>query len=192
MHMAGWFHETFEAALNDVPEQYRDPDRFVPGTGNPDADVILVGEAPGANEVEHGEPFVGRAGQRLDEMLNDIGVSRADLYITNVVKVRPPDNRDPTRDEIDAWKPVLDAEIEHVAPDTVVAMGNFAARELTGARDGITAIHGKVFRKDDLRILPTFHPAATLYDRSKGPDLKADLRMAFGTRKPGQQSLADL
>lgn len=186
------FTETFAAALGRVPAEFFDRSRFVPGTGTLDAEVMLIGEAPGADEVEQGEPFVGRAGQVLDDALAELGVDRTDLYITNVVKVRPPDNRDPTADEIAAWEPVLRAEIERVDPDTLVPMGNFAARHLLDTSDGITELHGKVFTRDGRRIVPAFHPAATLYDRSKTPDFVDDLRAAFGTARPGQKTLDDL
>lgn len=185
------FTALFEDALEQVPTEHFDRDRFVPAVGNPDAGVMLVGEAPGANEVEEGEPFVGRAGEVLDEVLESIGVSRDDVYITNLVKIRPPDNRDPTRDEIDAWKPVLDAEIDRVDPDMILPLGNFASRELLDTKKGITQLHGKVFTRDGRKIMPIYHPAATLYDRSKRPDLETDLRAAFGKTVEGQAALGD-
>lgn len=185
------FTELFTDALEQVPDEFFDKDRFVPAVGNPDAKVVLVGEAPGENEVEQDEPFVGRAGKKLDKILKEIGIARSDIYITNLVKVRPPNNRDPHRDEIDAWKPVLDAEIEHVDPDTVVPLGNFATKELTGTSNGITQTHGKLFRKNGRKIMPAYHPAATLYDNSKTPDLKNDLLKAFGEKEQGQKGLED-
>ncbi len=186
------FEEAFADELAQVPDRFVDRSRFVPATGSRDAEVVLVGEAPGANEVEQGEPFVGRAGTVLDEVLADLGVDRDAIYITNLVKVRPPDNRDPTRDEIDAWNPVIDAELAAVRPETVVPLGNFATRELLDTSDGITALHGSVHRRDGHRIVPAFHPAATLYDRSKRPMFRDDLRVAFGRAKPGQRTLDDL
>jgi len=183
------FRERFADALEQVPADCFDQDRFVPGVGDTDAAVMLVGEAPGANEVEHGEPFVGRAGEVLDEILEDVGVSRDDLYITNVVKVRPPDNRDPTRDEIEAWTPVLEAEIDAVDPDTIITLGNFATKELTGTDRGITRVRGRVHRADGRKIIPAYHPAATLYDRSKRPVLEKDIRAAFGKPERGQTTL---
>lgn len=185
------YRKMFGSELEQVPDQYFDEDRFVPAVGSIEADVMLVGEAPGENEVKQGEPFVGRAGKRLDDILQEIGVTRSDLYITNLVKIRPPDNRDPKRAEIDAWKPVLDAEIDAVDPETILTLGNFATRELTGTSKGITTVRGNVFRKNDHKVVPIYHPAATLYDQSKRPTLKKDLMDAFGKRDVGQQGLGD-
>ncbi|MDY6769228.1 MAG: uracil-DNA glycosylase [Candidatus Nanohaloarchaea archaeon] len=186
------FDDEFADALGRVPDAFVDRDRFVPAVGSLDADVVLAGEAPGANEVEQGEPFVGRAGEVLDEVLQRIGVEREAVYITNLVKVRPPDNRDPTAEEIAAWKPVLDAELARVDPDTVVALGTFAAQQLLGTDQPISRIRGTVQRRDGRRILPTFHPAATLYDPDKRPVLEQDLRTAFGTSERGQTTLDDM
>lgn len=185
------FRQEFREQLENVPEEYMDESRFVPPVGNMDAKVMLVGEAPGENEVKQGEPFVGRAGKKLDSILADIGISRDDLYITNLVKIRPPENRDPKRDEIDAWKHVLDAEIDRVDPDTIVTLGNFATKELTGTKKGITQTRGNVFHNNDHKIIPVYHPAATLYDNSKTPDLKKDLLAAFGEKESGQKGLED-
>jgi len=186
----------FKQAYNDfflqLDENYFDEDRFVPAVGPEDADFVLIGEAPGANEVEEGEPFVGRAGERLNEMLREVGVKRSNLYITNLVKIRPPDNRDPRRDEIDAWIPLLEREMERVDPKVVLTLGNFASKELTGTSKGISEIHGKYYQTDGLKVMPVYHPAATLYDRSKAPELKDDLRKAFEKTETGQQSLKDI
>ncbi|MFB6204231.1 MAG: uracil-DNA glycosylase [Candidatus Nanohaloarchaea archaeon] len=186
------FKQRYRQFFDGLDPKFYDQERFVPATGPEDAEVMLVGEAPGADEVEQGEPFVGRAGKRLDEILGKMGVSRNDIYITNLVKIRPPDNRDPKRGEIDAWKPLLDREIEHVEPETIVTLGNFATKELTGTSKGISSVHGQVFHKSGRRIVPVYHPAATLYDRSKMPELEDDLRKVFGKRKAGQTSLKDL
>lgn len=186
------FQIEFRDVLARVPEEHFDRARFVPAVGSLDAAVMLIGEAPGANEVEEGEPFVGRAGDVLDDILSDLGVSRDDIYITNLVKIRPPDNRDPTRDEIDAWKPVLESEIARVDPETILPLGNFATKELLETKKGITQLHGRTYTRDGRTIMPIYHPAATLYDRSKRPDLEKDLRAAFGEPAKGQTSLADL
>lgn len=186
------FRERFAEHLDAVPDTFFDEDRFVPATGSLDADVVLIGEAPGANEVEQGEPFVGRAGTVLDDVLKDIGVARDALYITNLVKIRPPDNRDPTREEIDAWRPLLDAELERVDPETIVTLGNFATKELTGTSKGISQVHGKAFRYQGWKVVPAYHPAATLYDRSKLDGFKKDLLTAFGRTEQEQTTLDDL
>jgi DNA polymerase len=186
------FRHEFGDALAAVPDQFMDQDRFVPATGGLDADVVLVGEAPGANEVDEGEPFVGRAGDVLDEILDEIGVDRNELYITNMVKVRPPDNRNPTDEETAAWRPVLDAELARVAPETVVPLGNVAAQTLIGTTNGISRIHGTAFDGDGYRIIPTYHPAATLYNPDVRPVLKADLQSVFADETAGQLRLDDV
>lgn len=186
------FREKYSEFFEQLDDEYFEEDRFVPAVGPQDADVMMVGEAPGANEVEEGEPFVGRAGQKLNDILDDIGVERSDIYITNLVKVRPPENRDPKKDEIEAWKPLLDREIEEVDPDIILTLGNFASKELLNKKEGITSIHGRIFTREGRKIMPIYHPAATLYDRSKTPDLEDDLRKAFGKENSGQTTLKDL
>lgn len=186
------FTQRHRAFFEQLSDEFMDEERFVPAVGPEDAEFVLVGEAPGANEVEEGEPFVGRAGNTLDEILHEIGVERSDVYITNLVKVRPPDNRDPRAGEIEAWKPLLEEEIDKVDPDAIVTLGNFASRELLDTSKGISSIHGRAFHVSERKIVPVYHPAATLYDRSKRPELVKDLRKAFGKTGSGQQSLKDL
>lgn len=178
--------------FEDLPQDHWNSDRFVPAVGPENAEVMLVGEAPGANEVEEREPFVGRAGDKLDDILHRIGVDRSELYITNLVKVRPPENRDPKKGEMDAWRPLLEKEIEDVDPDFVLTLGNFPSREILGVDEGITSIHGRIYTREGRKIMPVYHPAATLYDRSKTPDLEEDLRKAFGKEETGQRTLKDL
>ncbi|MBC5793036.1 MAG: uracil-DNA glycosylase [Nanohaloarchaea archaeon] len=186
------FKQKYSGFFEQLDDEYFNEERFVPAVGPEDAKVVLVGEAPGANEVEEGEPFVGRAGERMNEILHDIGVERSDLYITNLVKIRPPENRDPKSDEIKAWAPLLEKELEKVDPDVVLTLGNFASKQMLDTSKGITSIHGKMFQRNGRKIMPVFHPAATLYDRSKGPKLEEDLRKAFGKKNSGQQSLKDI
>ncbi|MFQ3275568.1 MAG: uracil-DNA glycosylase family 4 [Candidatus Nanohaloarchaea archaeon] len=186
------FQQKYREFFDEKDGSFYDGDRFVTAVGPEDADVMMVGEAPGENEVKEGEPFVGRAGQKLNDILKDIGVERSDIYITNLVKVRPPENRDPKREEIDYWRPLLDREIEEVDPDIVLTLGNFASKELLGKKEGITSIHGRIFSREGRKIMPVYHPAATLYDRSKTPELEKDLRKAFGKEETGQTSLKDL
>ena len=173
------FESEFADALGAVPEEHRDPERFVPGVGPLSADVMLIGEAPGKQEVNQGEPFVGQAGQQLDRTLESIGHDRRDLYITNLVKVRPPENRDPHVDEIEAWWPVLEAELERVDPSVVVPMGSFATAELLETAETITDLHGETFERNERRVMPIFHPAAALYDRSKVDAIESALRAAL-------------
>jgi len=186
------FRKKYSEFFEQLDDEYFDKERFVPAVGNTDSDFMLVGEAPGANEVEQGEPFVGRAGQKMDEILHKIGIDREELYITNLVKIRPPENRDPKKDEIEAWRPLLKQEIKEVDPDVIVTLGNFASRELLDTSKSISQIHGKFFQRKGQKIMPVYHPAATLYDQSKTPDLEEDLRKAFGKGNTGQTKLSDL
>jgi DNA polymerase len=173
------FEAEFGDALAAVPDEHVDRSRFVPGVGPLDADVVLVGEAPGETEVTEGEPFVGRAGSELDRALEAAGVDRSTVYVTNLVKVRPPENRTPHVAEIDAWRPVLEAELERVDPAVVVPLGTTATRALLDTDEGITDLHGRRFERDGRTVVPAFHPAATLYDRSKTDAFEADVRAAF-------------
>lgn len=186
------FKQKYSEFFDEVDHSFYDEERFVPAVGPDDADVMMVGEAPGENEVKEGAPFVGRAGQKLNDILHKIGLDRSDIYITNLVKVRPPENRDPKRKEIDYWRPLLDLEIEKVDPDIILTLGNFASRELLGKKEGITSIHGRIFSRNERKIMPVYHPAATLYDQSKTPDLEQDIRKAVGKEETGQTSLKDL
>ncbi|ELY67804.1 uracil-DNA glycosylase [Natrinema versiforme] len=175
-----WEFETvFADALEAVPDDQFDPERFVPGVGPVSADVMLVGEAPGGQEVTQGEPFVGQAGSQLDRALESIGADRRDCYVTNLVKVRPPENRDPHVDEIEAWWPVLNAEIERVDPTVLVPMGSFATAEILDTDETITDLHGEEFEDDGRIVVPSFHPAAALYDRSKVDAIESDLSAAL-------------
>lgn len=175
------FETTFDEALAGVPDEAFDRSRFVPGVGPLDAALVFVGEAPGEREVEEGEPFVGSAGGRLDSILESLGIERRDLYITNLVKVRPPDNRDPHRDEIEAWRPVLDKEIEHIDPAVVVTLGNVPTHSLLDTDKGISNIHGNYTERNDKMIIPTYHPAATFYDDSAERAIENDVRTAAQT-----------
>ncbi|MFB6181053.1 MAG: uracil-DNA glycosylase, partial [Candidatus Nanohalobium sp.] len=132
------FREKYSDFFETLHPDYFDEERFVPAVGPENAEVMLIGEAPGANEVEEGEPFVGRAGEKMNDVLSDIGVERKDLYITNLIKIRPPDNRDPKKDEIQAWKPLLEKEIEEVNPDIILTLGNFASKEIIDTDKSIT------------------------------------------------------
>lgn len=185
------FKQKYSDFFETIPD-YMDEERFVPAVGNEDAELVLIGEAPGANEVEEGEPFVGQAGNELDKVLQKIGVDRSDLYITNLVKIRPPENRDPKKDEIEAWAPLLREEIEDIDPEMIITLGNFASREMLNTKKGISSIHGRIFSREGQKIMPIYHPAAVLYDRSKEDDLEADLRNAFGKDNSGQKTLEDL
>ena len=133
------------------------------GVGDPSADLVFVGEGPGAEEDRQGIPFVGRAGQLLTRLVEGIGLTRDRVYICNVVKCRPPGNRDPLPVEIDACRPYLEAQLDFLAPRVVVTLGNFATRLLTGTKLGITKGRGQEFPfRGDAVLIPTLHPAAVL------------------------------
>jgi DNA polymerase len=138
------------------------------GEGNPDADVMFVGEAPGYHEDKQGRPFVGPSGQLLNRLLAGIGLRREDVYICNVLKSRPPRNRDPLPDEIAACRYWLDAQIRLVDPKVVVTLGNFAAKTLLDTTTGITRLRGRAYPFQGRLLLPTFHPAAALHAGSRG------------------------
>jgi DNA polymerase len=137
------------------------------GAGNADADLMFVGEAPGANEDRQGLPFVGQAGKLLDQLLGEIGLQRGDVFIANVLKSRPPDNRDPRPEEIGACQGYLWRQIELIEPRVICTLGNFATKLLRRDKTGITRVHGQAqiytFGKRRVNIYPIFHPAAALY-----------------------------
>jgi uracil-DNA glycosylase len=149
--------------------------RLVPGEGSATAQVVIVGEAPGANEDREGRPFVGRAGKLLDELLAEAGLARADVFITNVLKARPPANRDPRADEVAHHLPWLQAQLEVIQPRLVVPVGRHAlARFAPGAKIG--EVHGRVLERDGRTLFPMYHPAAAMHNQRLLPTLIADAR----------------
>jgi len=156
--------------------------RIVNGVGPADADVVFVGEGPGANEDERGEPFVGRSGDVLDAALGDHGLRRSDVRITNCVRCRPPENRDPTSEELANCRPYLESELEAIAPDVVVALGKVPAQHLLGRDVAVTTESGTIetvaFGDARLDVLVCVHPAATLYDRSQESTFEATIEKA--------------
>jgi len=142
----------------------------VPGDGNGNAEIMFVGEAPGKNEDEKGKPFVGKAGQLLDSALAATGLDRKDVYITNVVKCRPPRNRDPKEEEIKACSPYLDKQIEIIKPKVICTLGRFAAEYILSSygfeMEPISRIHGSVYTMPVamVKIVPMYHPAAIIYN----------------------------
>jgi DNA polymerase len=147
------------------------------GVGDPAAELMFVGEGPGREEDLQGEPFVGKSGRLLDRLLlEELGIDRSRCYIANVVKCRPPDNRDPKADEIAACRPYLDDQLRLIAPQVVVTLGNFATKALLGTESGITSVRGTAYPMDGRHLVPTYHPAAAL--RSGGvvlAQMRADL-----------------
>lgn len=146
------------------------------GTGNPEADIVFVGEAPGFYEDRQGEPFVGAAGKLLTELLQSAGLSRADIFIANVIKCRPPNNRDPLPEEIDTCKQFLLQQIELIRPKLVCTLGNFATQTLLGRKVGITKVRGQVIRLPHFLVFPLLHPAAALHQGNLRGPLMEDFR----------------
>ena len=157
---------------------YRDAKHPVPGEGNPNADFMCVGEAPGATEDELGRPFVGQAGQLLDKILAAIKLSRNDVYICNVLKHRPPGNRNPMPDEVQACSPYLLRQIELIQPRVIVALGTFAAQTLLNTREGIGKLRGKIHRYYGVPLVVTYHPAALLRNPSWKKPTWEDVQLA--------------
>ncbi|TAL11607.1 MAG: uracil-DNA glycosylase [Nitrospirae bacterium] len=156
------------------------------GTGNPGASIMFVGEAPGFYEDKQGVPFVGAAGKLLNELLESAGLSRTDIYIANVIKCRPPDNRDPLPDEVETCKPFLFQQIELIKPKVVCTLGNFAMQTLLGKKIGIMKMRGQAFQVQDFFVFPMLHPAAALHQGSLNEPLREDFRKlkAFLDRQP--------
>ncbi len=150
----------------------------VPGKGNFQSDVIFVGEAPGRNEDRNGEPFIGVAGKKLSIALDEAGISRDDVYITNIVKCRPPNNRVPKTSERETCQEYLKQEISIIKPEIICILGNTAFNSILGGSE-ITKFRGKVVRKDNLLYFLTIHPAATIYNQKLIDVLKSDIAKLF-------------
>lgn len=160
------------------------------GDGDPHARVMLIGEAPGREEDLSGLPFVGAAGKLLSELLAHAGLSRHEVYIANVVKCRPPGNRNPKPEEIERCAPFLEEQIRLVDPMVIVTLGNFATRFVLGTREGITQVRGVARPVGGRLVLPVFHPAAIVYDRSKRDILFEDFGRLAALLEGSSQSSA--
>ena len=149
------------------------------GSGNADADLMFVGEAPGAEEDRQGIPFVGRSGELLTAMLAEVGIAREDVFIANTLKCRPPDNRDPLPSEIETCSPWLAEQIRLIQPQVVATLGNFATKLLREDPTGITKVHGtpstRTFGNRSVTLFPLFHPAAALRSRSVSDLMRRDI-----------------
>lgn len=173
-----------EAALKQLNDEWAQKDlplkavatNAVPGEGNPDADIMFIGEAPGKNENEQGRPFVGAAGKFLNELIALIGLKREDVFIGNIIKHRPPGNRDPLPEEIAAYSPWLAAQIDIIKPKLIVTLGRFSMEYMLGPGLSITKIHGQPKRRNGQVVMPVHHPAAALYNGSLRPILAADFQ----------------
>ena len=150
------------------------------GSGNKEADVLFIGEAPGANEDKQGIPFCGMSGKILNELLSSVGLSREDIFITNTVLCRPPNNRNPAKDEIENCRERLDKLIEVMNPKVIVTIGNFATERIIG-KTGIKTIHGMLFDfKQSIKVVPVVHPASYLYS-GRNPELFEQMKADFKT-----------
>jgi DNA polymerase len=158
---------------NICPDLAQQAKQLVFGDGNPDADIVFIGEAPGKNEDEQGKPFVGAAGKFLNEMLESIGLKREDIYITNIVKYRPPNNRDPLPDEKAAFLPFLQSQLEVIKPKLVATLGRHSMDSLLPGLQ-ISKVHGQPKRYRGQVYLPLFHPAAALYNGGMRQTLTGD------------------
>ena len=153
--------------------------KLVFGVGNENADIMFVGEGPGADEDKQGEPFVGRAGQLLNNMINAMGIRREDVYIANVVKCRPPENRTPEKDECDTCSPFLLRQIEVIQPRMIVALGAVAAKNLLGVNDSMANLRGKIYDFRGTKLVATYHPAYLLRDPRQKAEAWKDLQMVM-------------
>ena len=169
------------------------------GEGDPGADLLFVGEAPGYHEDQQGRPFVGQAGKLLEQLLASIGLTREQVFIANVLKSRPPNNRDPRPEEIDACRPYLWRQIEIIRPRVICTLGNFATKLLSGDQTGITRVHGTPRAVEiaghPLYLYPIFHPAAALYTPAMLTTLKEDFSrlpelIAHAAPTPGEEAAA--
>ncbi|HEY7792336.1 MAG TPA: uracil-DNA glycosylase [Vicinamibacterales bacterium] len=152
--------------------------QIVFGVGNPDADLMFVGEAPGADEDVQGIPFVGRAGQLLTRIIESIELTREDVYIANVIKCRPPQNRNPEPDEVMACRPFLFAQIDAITPKVIVALGTFAAQTLLDSTESISRLRGRACECRGAILIPTFHPAYLLRNPSAKRAVWEDMKRA--------------
>ncbi len=151
--------------------------QIVFGVGNPEADLMFVGEAPGADEDIQGIPFVGRAGQLLTKIIEAIGLRREDVYIANVIKCRPPGNRNPEQDEVETCQPFLFQQIDIIKPKVIVALGTFAARALLRTLDPISRLRGRVYDYRGAKLIPTFHPAYLLRNPASKREVWEDMKV---------------
>src|SRR5712692_1096602 len=150
--------------------------QVVYGVGSPKADLMFIGEAPGRDEDIQGKPFVGRAGQLLTDIIKAMKLTRDDVYIANVIKCRPPENRNPEADELDACRPYIRKQIEFIQPKVIVTLGKFALQSLTGKSHAVSSARGVWTEYDGIRVMPTYHPAYLLRTPSAKKDVWTDMK----------------
>lgn len=157
-----------------------DRKNLVFGEGNPNAELMFIGEAPGREEDRKGKPFVGEAGQLLTRLINKMGFKREDVYIANIIKSRPPGNRDPEADEINACMPFLKKQIEIIAPAVIISLGRIASHTLTGLNTPISRLRGTFYEFQGIPLMPTFHPAYLLRKPEGKHQVWSDARQVLG------------
>ena len=153
--------------------------QVVYGVGNPNADLMFIGEAPGRDEDLQGEPFVGRAGQLLTDIIKAMKLSRDQVYIANVIKCRPPENRNPEPDEMDACRPYIRRQVEIIQPKVIVTLGRFALQSLTEKAYGITSVRGQWLEYNGVKVMPTYHPAYLLRNPAAKKDVWSDMKQVI-------------
>lgn len=153
------------------------------GTGNHNAKLVFVGEGPGSDEDKKGEPFVGRAGQLLTKIIEAINLKRDEVYICNIIKCRPPSNRNPATDEIKACFPFLKRQLDAIGPDFICALGTFAAQTLLDTDEPISKLRGRLFDYRGMQVMPTYHPAYLLRNPEKKRDVWEDMKKLIGLMK---------
>jgi uracil-DNA glycosylase family 4 len=178
-------HDDVAALAGSALAEERRNNHYLPvvGEGNDEAKIMFIGEAPGANEAKTGRPFVGAAGKVLNKLLESVGITREEVYITSIVKDRPPQNRDPRPEEIALYAPFLDRQITIIKPQVVVTLGRFAM-EYVMTRYGleekmapIGTLHGQLLQATSFKLLPLYHPAAAIYNRKLLATLEADFQV---------------
>lgn len=180
--------ETLEEIQNEVKnctkcELCKNRTNTVFADGNPNAKIMFIGEGPGADEDKQGVPFVGKAGQLMNQAFKGLGIDRSEVYIANIVKCRPPGNRTPSKEEANACLDYLRNQVMLVKPEIIVLLGNTALKNILGEQYGITSCRGKWIEKKGIKYMPTFHPAALLRDEAKKIDFWNDLKMVMEMAK---------
>lgn len=182
-------HNHKEAKLVKSCALFTDATNIVVGSGNPSADIMFIGEAPGRNEDEQGIPFCGAAGKNLSKLLAEVGLLREDIYIANILKLRPPKNRDPTKEEIALHTPWLLKQIKEIKPKIICTLGNYSTKFFMAETDieqmkkqpGISEIHGKLqeikIGRLKIKLIPLYHPAAIIYNRKIEPEWIKDMEV---------------
>jgi uracil-DNA glycosylase len=175
---AGGAWETLQSTVHDCTACRLAGTRtnVVFGTGNPNADLMFIGEAPGRDEDLKGEPFVGRAGQLLTDIIKAMKLSRDDVYIANVIKCRPPENRNPEADELDACRPFLRQQVAMIQPKVIVTLGRFGLQSLTEKAYAISSVRGEWLEYEGIRLMPTYHPAYLLRNPAAKKDVWNDMK----------------